>query len=173
MTEYVPAGGLFYMSHIVLNELVVRLAAPEQTAQLYGLFSRPDVFNAILPVPEVITALGEDDVEDWCRATWGTEGLCAPFDIVSFESDTLFGDVADEFTLIVTFLTLWSPPDGIVLELSRMFPDAAFDLRFLDYDDSEGDVGWYRCLCGSIELRIFTKDDWPDYRNKLLRTPAN
>ena len=160
------------MPHIILNELVVSNLSVTQKQELMSLFSAPDPFDAILPVPSDVSVLGDSAVDEWCERSWGTSGLHGPFESIVLESDTLFGDKADDNTLIAPFLTVWTPPDGIVRELSRRFPNAVFDLRFLDYDDVDGDVGWYRFLNGRSEFRSFSKDDYPDFRDKLLRTPA-
>ena len=137
------------------------------------LLAASDPFDAILPVPSDVAVLGDSAVDKWCERNWGTLGLHGPFESIVLESDTLFGDKADDSTLIASFLTVWTPPDGIVRELSRRFPDAILNLRFLDYDDSDGDVGWYRFLDGRSEFRAFPKDQYPDYRDKLLRTSAS
>lgn len=161
------------MPHIIVNELVASNLSATQKQQLMLLLAAPDPFDAILPVPSDVSVLGDSAIDKWCEQNWGTAGLHGPFESIVLESDTLFGDKSDDNTLIATFLTTWTPPDGIVRELSNRFPEAVFDLRFLDYDDSDGDVGWYRFLNGSSEFRTFPKDDWPDYRNKLLRIPAS
>ena len=160
------------MPHIILNELVAKQLTPAQKQELMLLLSAPDPFDAILPVPSDISVLGDSAIDKWCERNWGTSGLHGPFESIVLESDTLFGDKSDDSTLIAPFLTTWTPPDGIVRELSRMFPVASFDLRFLDYDDSDGDVGWYRFLGGRSEFRSFPKSEYPDFRDKLLRTPA-
>ena len=161
------------MPHIIVNELVASNLSATQKQQLMLLLAAPDPFDAILPVPSDVSVLGDSAIDKWCEQNWGTAGLHGPFESIVLESDTLFGDKSDDNTLIAPFLTTWTPSDGIVLALSRRFPEATFDLRFLDYDDSDGDVGWYRFLGGYSEFRAFSKDQYPDYRDKLLRTSAS
>ena len=75
----------------------------------------------------------------------------------------------DDHTLIVTFLTVWTPPSGIVIELSRRYPAALFDLRVLDYDDKDAEVQWFRVFEGVTELRNFDDKERNNMRRKLLR----
>ena len=158
------------MSHLILNELVVKNLTKKQKRGLTqilesdGVFDDP--FDTILPVPEDVKVTGE---EKWCRVNWGTEGLFGDFGCISFEKDTWFGDQEDEHTLIVTFLTVWTPPSGIVAELSRRYPEALFDLRTIDYDDTDAEVQWFRVFEGVAKLRNFDSKEHCNARSKLLR----
>ena len=158
------------MSHLILNELVVKNLTKKQKRELTqilesdGVFDDP--FDTILPVPEDVKVTGE---EKWWRVNWGTEGLFGDFGCISFEKDTWFGDHEDDHTLIVTFLTVWTPPSGIVIELSRRYPEALFDLRTIDYDDTDAEVQWFRVFEGVAELCNFDDKERNNMRRKLLR----
>ena len=158
------------MSHLILNELVVKNLTKKQKRELTqilesdGVFDDP--FDTILPVPEDVKVTGE---EKWCRVHWGIEGLFGDFGCISFEKDTWFGDHEDDHTLIVTFLTVWTPPSGIVIELSRRYPEALFDLRTIDYDDTDAEVQWFRVFEGVAKLPNFDSKERNNMRSKLLR----
>ena len=58
---------------------------------------------------------------------------------------------------------------GIVAELSRRYPEALFDLRTIDYDDTDAEVQWFRVFEGVAELRTFDGNERCNMRSKLLR----
>ena len=158
------------MPHLILNELVVKNLTKKQKRELTQLLESDgvfdDPFDTILPVPEDVKVTGE---EKWCRVNWGTEGLFGDFGCISFEKDTWFGDHEDDHTLIVTFLTVLTPPMGTVAELSRRYPEALFDLRTIDYDDTDAEVQWFRVFEGVAKLRNFDSKEHCNARSKLLR----
>jgi len=80
-------------------------------------------------------------------AEWGTKwNACDP----SLDDN---GD-----RLIYTFDTAWSPPGPIVLKLSELFPNAEFELKYIELGMSF--AGTYS-VCNSVE-----SDEMYDYRSK-------
>lgn len=101
----------------------------------------PLCFNTIVPLPNHF-----DDTESlvflspertWLLKNWGTKWE---------PSGTQFDFFEDHITL--SFLTAWSPPTPIVATLTKMFPEASFELKYCEpgigfageYFSTEGNV---------------------------------
>ena len=97
------------------------------------------VFEKILPCPAVliksespfrgteeeskllIKKYGFDNWYDWCVSNWGTKWS------IDYQDNP-----AQWCGNEITFDTAWSPPEGIIMQLSKMFPTLTF---LLEYDE--------------------------------------
>ena len=75
---------------------------------------------------------------EWCSRHWGTKwGICDPTINDEYE------DGVEYF-----FTTAWSPPEPIVIKMSKMFPLLNFELRF--FEQGVGFNGILECQGGEV-----------------------
>jgi hypothetical protein len=148
------------------NKLQIKGKA-KQVSQLLELIKTEDDgfdFNKVIPYPEKYKLLdaAADDWEkiyegipwgerpprpndgynsggyDWCIANWGTKWSA---------SDVIIRKTTRGAT--IDFTSPWSPPTPVVLELSKMFPECIFDLKF--WECGMGFKGQYTAIAGDAE----------------------
>ena len=76
-------------------------------------------FENFVPLPNDIDLI--EGTRDWCIANWGTKW--------NIGDDTIMVHNTDDFTMY-HFMTAWSPPNPVVLAMSRQFPTLNFHLRY-------------------------------------------
>jgi hypothetical protein len=69
---------------------------------------------------ELIEKYGAHNWYEWCLQNWGTKWN-------SYESSTISDNE-------LYFLTAWSPPIRVIMELSKKFPENTFTLKYADED---------------------------------------
>ena len=133
----------------------------DQLKEIYEIFdNHSDPFNQILPIPDFKNipndkgelpilevhknAKGEvmcetynfpDGKNDdrwyhWCIANWGTKWDCCELDL----------EYEDGEILELTFSTAWSPPEGVMMELTDKYPDLGFTCF---YDEPGMEIAGY------------------------------
>ena len=119
-----------------VQKIVDEISAPWEDCGTKGIGIS---FNKIKPMPEELrgtTAPSEDnekskelkakygcsDWYDWSLANWGTK-----WDANHFGNWSVEGDVA-----FCSFSTAWSPPEAVLLHLSKLYPQARISLRYYE-----------------------------------------
>jgi len=80
---------------------------------------------------------------EWCNENWGTKwGICN----AELINDNDYDETKE---LGYSFETAWSPPFPVVLEMSKLFPNLEFDLRY--FEGGNGFNGLFVCKKGKVE----------------------
>ena len=89
---------------------------------------------------------------DWCLQNWGTKwGIC------DSEKQEEYGwEGKEDKEVMYKFQTAWSPPNPIILRMSKLFPDLEFEMRY--FEGGGGFNGIYRCKNGEVQ-----RDEQGDY----------
>jgi len=108
----------------------------------------PSFFNNVIPMPEDSTM--EQHVE-----SWGTKwDVCEIFDV-------FYSGISTE----MFFDTAWSPPEPVVLALSRKFPALQFTLSFFEMGCCFAGVNVYRR--GGLSEKHYSEDSMSALYNTL------
>lgn len=115
-------------------ELLVR-GNPDDLAKFIeksrGQASEPLDFGSFVPMPT-------DADKAWCLANWGTKwNACEP---ELLENGTRRAKMC--------FLTAWTPPKPVVVEMSRQFPGLSFVLTY--FEGGGGFKGELTCKGGEV-----------------------
>lgn len=87
-------------------------------------------FDKIVPIPEAIRLTTDGQSETWAREHWGTKWN-------AFETDLAVDVAGPDSSIIGTFMTAWTPPEPVMKELSRRFPDLEVVLQCTSDDVME------------------------------------
>ena len=96
---------------------------------------------------EAFNSTGYSNWYDWCYANWG----------VKWDTDNLkIKELSDFNTIVFSFDSPWGTPTKFVKELSKMYPDAIFELVAGSIENN--DHFEYTCRNGNIELTCSYED---------------
>lgn len=97
-----------------------------------------------------------NDWYSWNVRNWGTKWDVAVHNGEEYPETAIQVDNPDH--LIYSFNTAWSPPESVVMEISRQYPNLTFDM---EYQEETGWGGDFTYKAGEIVSRM-------DYDNKCM-----
>ena len=137
-------------------EKVIRRIHKDKTIDEYDANKAELAVNAIVET-------GYSNWYDWCVDNWGVKWDA---DEICLQDETLFtDDEKSEPNLMVSFLTPWGPPTGILEKLSERYPNARFYLRWADQFGPGNGIGFFVAEAGVIDERKI--EDEEEFFNKL------
>jgi len=101
----------------------------EQHTKQEGQEERTLVFDSIIPVPKKDNGEPFDDWYNFRINNWGTkwEPNTYSFEASYDDNDRFLGGY-----ISIAMDTAWTPPLGIIQKLSEMFPEAKFEIKYVE-----------------------------------------
>lgn len=110
-----------------------------------------------LPIEEQLRFKG-NDWYSWNNKHWGTKWDVAVRNDEEYPETVLLEGGVDDH-LIYNFNTAWAPPEEVVMELSRQYPNLTFDM---EYEEETGWGGEFVYKAGEIVSRMEYDNRCPD-----------
>jgi hypothetical protein len=100
-----------------------------------------EIVRELVDEQALVAKYGAADWYIWSLQNWGTKWDAYYSEVEAWRDNELF----------YRFQTAWSPPEPVIVEMSRQFPELEFELRYL-----EAGIGFHGILCcqgGDVTLQ--------------------
>lgn len=122
--------------------------AEKQLKEVVALFGEDGPFQKIKPLPDA----EKENWYEWHIANWGTKW--------DLDKDGTSIEFDDACSAVISFDTAWSPPQPIVLELSRKYPKLEFCM--MSYEQGMAYCCAFKCVNGVA----LNDEEMTYYRNR-------